>query len=219
MNNTINIPVLSIAYLPPVQYFCIMATADVVFIESCEYFIKQTYRSRCHILGTNGVQILSVPVVKNHSAKTLIRDVRIDYAMRWQQQHWRAMTAAYNNSPFFAYYADELHPFYEKRMQFLFDFNYELLQKIVKWLGLSVQIFFTDTYNKFVDADFRNTITTKAMDKEQIFTPQAYYQRFAERFGFVPNLSIADLLFNEGNNANAYLSSERSHFYIGYGCR
>jgi hypothetical protein len=201
------LPVLSTAYLPPVQYVGIMAATPSVFIESREHFVKQTYRSRCHILGANGVQVLSIPVVKNHGTKTLIRDVQIDYAMRWQQQHWRAMTAAYNNSPFFAYYADELHPFYEKQTRFLFDFNYELLQKILAWLGVPVQIFFTETYNKLVDTDFRNAITPKTTSDGQNFTPQPYYQRFAERFGFVPNLSVVDLLFNEGAEAATFLNS------------
>jgi hypothetical protein len=178
-------------------------TAKAVNIECCEHFVKQTYRSQCHILGANGRQTLSVPVVKNHGQKMPIRDVRIDYAEHWQQQHWRALTAAYNNSPFFEHYADELRPFYEKKEPFLFDFNYQLLQMLMKWMGLSVPFNFSTEYQKNIDDDFRYSISPKnaANQQNSDFTPLPYYQVFAPKFGFVPHLSVVDLLFNEGNNA------------------
>jgi hypothetical protein len=184
-----------------------MLSAPRIIIEQCEHYTKQTYRSRCHILGAGGVQALSVPVVKNHGHKMPIRDVQIDYAERWQQQHWRALTAAYNNSPFFAHYADDLRPLYERRERFLFDLNCTLLEQIIKWLGLSVTIAYSVDYQRVTHFDYRYSISPKcaATQAGGGFQPQPYYQVFGERFGFTPNLSIVDLLFNEGNEAREIL--------------
>jgi hypothetical protein len=196
-------PTLSTAYLPCVQWFCAMLPAPRATIEQHEHYAKQTYRSRCHILGAGGVQALSVPVVKNHGHKMKIRDVQIDYSERWQQQHWRALTAAYNNSPFFAHYADDLRPLYERRERFLFDLNCTLLEQIIKWLELSVAITYSVDYQRVTTDDYRYSISPKcsAAQAGGGFQPQPYYQVFGERFGFTPNLSIVDLLFNEGNGA------------------
>lgn len=184
-------PVVSAAYLPSVQYFRLIAAAQTVQIEAHEHFAKQTCHSRCHILGANGILRLTIPIVKNHGSKTPIRSAQIDYSVRWQQQHWRALTAAYGKSPFFAHYADTLRPFYERRERFLFDLNYQLLCRVAGWLGLEAQMSPTDAYTP------ASPICEDA--------PVPYYQRFAERFGFVPNLSAVDLLFNEGGSAAEYL--------------
>jgi hypothetical protein len=183
-----------------------MAASKCVAIEQWEHFQKQTYRSRCHILSANGVQILSIPVVKNHGSKMPIRDVQIDYSQRWQMQHWRALTAAYNNSPFFVHYADDLRPFYERHMRFLFDFNLAILQKIIAWLGLDVEIILTDVYKKSVKCDFRSIISPKNQHSQhnQHISFPPYYQRFSEQYGYVQNLSIIDLLSNEGNDASIF---------------
>ncbi|GHT10227.1 hypothetical protein AGMMS4956_01240 [Bacteroidia bacterium] len=202
---------LSTAYLPPVQYFCLLQQAQQAQIEACEHFAKQTYRSRCHILAANGVQILSVPIQKMHHQKMLIRDVQIDYSTHWQHQHWRALQAAYNASPFFLHYADDLRPFFEQPTKFLWDFNLQLLQKIMAWIPLSTPIAPTASFQQEAANDFRYTISPKCADNEHASTCCCYYQVFASRWGFVPNLSIVDLLFNEGNNAISVLQQSLPH--------
>jgi hypothetical protein len=195
--------VLSIAYLPPIQYFTKLYKYTDVFIEDDENYNKQSYRNRCLILSANSTQTLSVPVCKPHKQKANIKDIRIDYTKAWQRNHWRAIEAAYSSSPFFEFYKDELLPFYEKNYEFLFDLNIDLIYLLSGLTGVSVHLNFTGTYHKqpseHID-DFRENIHPKRrMQKsDPDFKPEPYHQVFSERFGFVSNLSIIDLLFNKG---------------------
>jgi hypothetical protein len=196
---------LSSAYLAPVQYFTKLIRYDEVWIELYEHYIKQSYRNRCTILTANGPQSLSVPVTEGSNSKRLIRDVVISYDHPWQKLHWRALLAAYNNAPFFEYYADSLAPFYQvKRWKYLTDFNQEILSVVLKELNLKCDFQVTDTFllpdGILSTDDFRYTIDPKpGRRKEDVhFVPVAYMQVFQEKFGFTPNLSILDLLFNEG---------------------
>ncbi len=195
-------PLLSSAYFAPVQYFCKLASAGQAFVEAHEHYLKQTYRTRCNILTSHGVLTLSVPVEKVHGEKMPIRDVRIDYSMPWQRVHRRALVTAYNSSPFFMYYADEILPFFDRRETFLFDFNLKITQQLCQVLGLRTKILTTERYEFFENnpLDFRLAISPKAGQQkaDKNFCPQEYFQVFSHRFGFTPNLSILDLLFNEG---------------------
>jgi len=194
-----------------VQYFCKLACADQVFLEAHEHYLKQTYRTRCNVLASHGVLALSVPVEKVHGAKMPIRDVRIDYSMQWQRVHSRALVTAYNSSPFFMYYADEILPFFERRETFLFDLNLSATQLLCDILGIRTKIILTERYNFFESnpLDFRQSISPKAGQQkaDKNFYPQEYFQVFAHKFGFTPNLSILDLLFNEGPQALAVLKT------------
>ena len=201
-DSTINSICLSSAYLAPVEYYSEMARADTIFIENCDFYMKQTYRNRCQIAAANGPMALSIPVEKAGSEKILIRDVRISQHNDWQLNHWRSIESAYNSTPFFEYYKDDLLPFYEKKWNFLVDFNLGIQSKILELLNLSTVIQLTTEYKVRLDdtvLDLRETIHPKK--ENQSLNSKTYYQVFDQRFGFQPNLSIIDLLFNMGNES------------------
>jgi hypothetical protein len=197
---------LSSAYLGPIQYFTKLISYPVIYIEYCESYLKQSYRNRTVIVTANGPLQLSLPVADGPRAKGPIRDLKLSYDQPWQQIHWRGISSAYNNSPFFEYYADDLAPFFhEKKWKFLFDFNAEIQTAILKAINLKVTIQYTTDYILQGEvpetlADFRYSIHPKhqKQDPDQHFHPTLYTQVFHEKWGFVPNLSIIDLLFNEG---------------------
>lgn len=206
---------LSTAYLPPIEYFLLIEKSDGCFVEYFEHYSKQSYRNRTCILTGNGKQALSIPVEQTHQ-KILTKDVKIDYATRWQTNHWRAITAAYNSSPYFLYYQDYLKPFYEKKYTFLIDYNTGLLNLLLKFLKLDRHIdpttdYITTAYDGY---DARTLIHPKKcdMDSYPLQLTQPYRQVFEDRFGFTRNLSIIDLLFNEGNESTSYLNHCELHF-------
>jgi hypothetical protein len=197
-------PLLSTAYLGPLEYFHILLHCPKISIETQETFSKQSYRNRCNIYGANGLQTLTIPVKAANN--TITKDVQIDYSMPWQKQHWKSIASAYGSSPFFMYYDYELIPFFEGNKKFLIDFNDALQSKILKFLKANILISYTDEYEnqKPMHFDFRNRIHPK---KEPIIRTEAYPQVFEEKFGFIPNLSIIDLVFNQGPEAKKILKS------------
>lgn len=198
---------LTSAYLAPVEYYSALAQAEVAFLEHCDYYVKQTYRNRCHIAAANGQMPLSIPVEKVSAEKILTRDVRISDHNDWQLNHWRSIESAYNSTPFFEYYKDDLLPFYQKKWTFLWDFNQEIQAKILELLGLNPEIRLTEDYKISLAEnvlDLRESIHPK---KETPFeNSKPYYQVFEQRFGFQSGLSIIDLLFNMGNESILILS-------------
>ena len=194
---------LTSAYLAPIQYYSklLLCGSDVAYIESHDNYTKQTYRNRCVIADANGPLTLTIPTEKTAEGKCLMRDIRISDHGNWRHQHWNALEAAYRHTPFFQYYEDDFRPFYEKKIDFLYDFNMQLTELVCSLIGLDVILKPTEEYLCNTDGmeDFRNIITPKATWKEdKTFTPTAYYQVFKEKHGFIPNLSIVDLLFNMG---------------------
>lgn len=189
---------LSTAYLAPVQYYCKLYSCRTAWIEAAENYPKQTYRNRCTIAAANGLLPLSVPVVKPATLKCPTKDIRISDHGNWRHLHWNALVSAYNTSPFFEYYADDFIPFYQKKYDFLLDFNEELRRLICKLLGIEVKILYTESYQPVVDNDYREAIRPRHGLPDEQFNPVPYYQVFGNRFGFQPNLSIIDLLFNMG---------------------
>jgi len=193
---------LTSAYLAPVEYYSALAKADAVFLEHCEFYEKQSYRNRCNIAGANGQLALTIPVEKSKGSRMLTRDVRISEHSDWQLQHWRSIESAYNSTPFFEYYKDDLIPFYEKNWIFLWDFNTEIQTKMLELLDLQIDIQLTKEYKVDFDEnvlDARNSIHPKK--ETDIGSFKTYYQVFEQRFGFIPNLSSIDLLFNMGNES------------------
>ncbi len=193
---------LTSAYLAPVEYYSAMAKADTVFLEYCEFYEKQSYRNRCNIAGANGQLALTIPVEKSRGSRMLTRDVRISEHSDWQLQHWRSIESAYNSTPFFEYYKDDLIPFYEKSWTFLWDFNTEVQTKMLELLDLQVDVRLTKEYKVDFDEnvqDVRNGIHPKK--ETDVGSFKTYYQVFEQRFGFIPNLSSIDLLFNMGNES------------------
>ena len=207
-----DVSVLTTAYLPPVEYFFAVAHSDRVLVEAHEAYQKQSWRNRCRILATAGPEDLSIPVVKEERLSRPIRDIRIDYGEPWLQHHIRAFAAAYNHSAFYDYYADDLIPILESKPAFLFDLNMALLEKLLALLGLSQPVATTSTYEKIYPvADFRDRIQPKYKGESLLAeygSEQAYYQVFVNQApgaGFVPNLSIIDLLSAEGPDAGRFL--------------
>jgi WbqC-like protein family. len=189
---------LSTAYLAPIQFYSKLLRYPEVKIEKEENYLKQTYRNRCVIAGANGALSLSVPIEKPETIKCLTKDIRISDHGHWRHLHWNALVSAYGTSPFFEYYQDDFAPFYEKKFDFLFDFNEKLRLLICELLDIAPRISYTDEYQPEVAHDFREIISPKSKTEDPEFFPVAYYQVFRDKFGFLPNLSIADLLFNMG---------------------
>lgn len=194
---------LSSAYLAPVEYFSKLKAYDKIYIEQHDHYVKQTYRNRCNIAGPEGVLSLSVPIIRPDTPKCAMKDIRISDHGNWRHLHWNAIESAYNNTPFFEYYKDDLRPFYENKYTFLADFNEELRCKICELMDISPVVEHTASYHTdFLpdEADYREVIHPKKdyteVDKD--FLPKPYYQVFENRHGFLPNLSVIDLLFNMG---------------------
>ncbi len=193
-------------YLPPVVWFSqFKANQPATYIEAEEHFPKQTYRNRANIYSPDGVLSLVVPVVKGSKVHTKIKDVKISYDFRWQRLHWMSLEACYRRSAYFEYYEDALAPFYQKQYQYLFDFNEELLQLLLKSIKISAPVQRTETYETAYGAevlDLRNSFSSK---KEYNDEQKPYFQVFEERHGFIKNLSILDLLFSQGPRTIDYL--------------
>jgi len=197
---------LSCAYLAPIEYYALMNQGAKVIIEQHDHYIKQTYRNRCRIYSANGVQILSIPVEKPDSLKSLTRDIRVADHGNWRHLHWQAITSAYNSTPFFEYYADDFRPFYQKSFRYLFDFNEQLRDLICSLLDVSPSVSYSESFevdSKLGVLDCRESIHPKKNPLREDFEP--YYQVFESRFGFIPDLSIVDLLFNMGPESISYL--------------
>ncbi len=199
------------SYLPPISYFCHLLLNNkqqddslLLCVEQHETYPKQTLRNRCEITGSNGKQSLSVPVChapKRTTPEGLVlttqqtHEVRINYQTPWQHQHWMALVSAYQHTPFFFYYQDLFRPIYETRYDYLLQWNNALMDVVLRLLGLPAHIELT---SQWLRAD------------EQVFdalptTNMPYWQIFADKNGFIQNLSIADLLFNVGPEATNYL--------------
>ena len=196
---------LSSAYLPPVQYFAHLQSAEQVWIEQYDHYQKQTYRNRCVIAAPDGPLSLTVPIEKPNTQKAFMRDIRISDHGNWRHLHWNAIESAYNHTPFFEYYKDDFRPFYEKKFDFLVDYNEQLCQLVCQLIDIDTSFQRTEFYvaepsNTIID--LRDAIHPKkeVMD-DASFVVIPYYQVFQERLGFLPNLSIIDLLFNMGPEA------------------
>ena len=186
-------------YLAPVPLYVHLYAADRFVIDDVSPFVKQTYRSRAAIAAESGAQQLTIPVVHD-GGRVAMRDVRISEHGNWRHQHWNAIVSAYRKSPFFEYYADDFAHFYEEKDGFLMDFNLRLHGVVSELLGLERGVEFLSARD--VDAaavsDLRNIAEPKVLASMHGVGELPYYQVFAQRNGFIPSLSIVDLLFNTG---------------------
>ena len=204
---------IELQYFPPISYFLTTCRHETILLEQQENYQKASFRNRCQIAGPNGSMRLSIYLQKGKNEQQSIRDVKISYKEPWHKQHWQSIQTAYGNAPFFEFYAEPFKAILHKKHPFLFDLNYDLLNTICSQLSLNVNLNLTQTYisnnqakqASFSDLiDYRNIITPKTIHKFEI---KKYPQVFEDRNGFLPNLSILDLLFCMGPEANLYLTS------------
>lgn len=192
---------LSTAFFPPAEYCWAIKNCNSFAIENHENYHKQTYRNRMEIATEHGLQTLSVPVVQTHE-KMPIQDVRVDYKTPWQRHHWKTITAAYNNSPYFFYYEDYFRPFFENQTEYLLDLNNQILEVCLKLLKINKLPFATENFVLSYPAevvDLRFSLRPKTSfpaDLAEAIPP--YEQPFAASNGFLPHLSILDFLSNQG---------------------
>lgn len=194
---------LSTTYFGPVQWYQKLYRAEHVEIEQWESFQKQTYRNRCLIATTQGVQALTVPIVRGESP--LIKDIRISDHGNWRHLHWNALQSAYGDSPFFDYFQDDVKPFFEKKWEYLLDFNEAIRIKMCELIDICPHVSLTTEYSHSTTNDFREGINPKHPAEDPDFVAKPYYQVYQQKHGFLPNLSILDLLFNMGREGIFYL--------------
>jgi len=202
---------LSTAYFPPVSYFALLARAEgTVFIDAGSHYVKQSWRNRCRILTAGGPECLNVPVVHGHDLfHTPVGEVRVDYSTPWLPKTQRAIATAYESSPFFMYYRDALWELLEQRPETLFELNLQLIRFFCAKIGIAPEL---EPLREFVPAgerplDYREAMHPKRPDTvlRDLGLERPYWQVFRDRYGFVPGLSVMDLLFNEGPESICFL--------------
>ncbi|MGK6352906.1 WbqC family protein [Parapedobacter sp. DT-150] len=198
--------ILPAFYLPPVSYFSsIEASTLPILLEQCEHYPKQTYRTRASIYSANGKLDLILPVLRGSNGHTQMKDVRISYEADWQRLHWMSLQTAYRSSAYFEYYEDDFAPFYQQQHEWLFEYNVKMLTLLLRLLKLERPLEYTQHYREDYPStlDLRQSIHPKKTADDDANKP--YYQVFQGKHGFLPNLSIVDLLFNQGPQSKAYL--------------
>lgn len=193
---------IELQYLPSIAFFSNLEGKKKLILEAQEFFEKQTYRNRCHLLASQQIEILTVPL-QGANRKIKTRDIKIDNNQSWNKKHWRSIQTCYGKSPFFEFFADEFKAIYEKKYDFLWDLNLDLLTICLKITGQKIKIIESVSYEKNVSGnvmDARSLIHPKHADYLcQLYKPTTYNQSFGNNFE--QNLSIIDLLMNEGANA------------------
>ncbi|WP_100615663.1 WbqC family protein [Confluentibacter citreus] len=199
--------ILHPTYFPNISHFVAMANADKVIFEVEDNFLKQTLRNRTYIYGANGKLALNIPVIHTQKDRQKYKDVKIFNTEKWQDQHWKSLLSAYRTSPFFEYYEDELQPLFQEKADFILDFNFKCFEAICDCLQLELNTSKTKVFQKNIEnaTDYRYLVDAK---KECLKPFEAYNQVFQEKHGFINNLSILDVLFNEGPNTLNYLESQ-----------
>lgn len=206
---------LNTAYFPPIQYFSKIVRFNKILIEQYESYGKQSFRNRCDIYGANGKLTLSVPVIEGARKKVLTKDIKIEYTTNWQKIHFKSIESAYRRSPYYEYYIDDIEPLFNKEFEYLLDFNNAIIDVINGILDISPNIEMTDDYIVNVGdiVDWREGIHPKKskIKIDNNFYTDQYTQVFSDKGGFIPNLSILDLIFNLGPESIDYLESTFSH--------
>ena len=208
---------LGIAYFPPISYFALMAEGKTVHIEACENYQKQSWRNRCRYYAADGPQYLNFPVVHEGGTHELpITKIKVDYSTPWVIRTERAIASAYESSAYFDYYKDELFAILDSKPETLFELDMQIIRFFLKKTRIEADIRLTEEYVPPVPVvlhahqpvrDYREILHPKRPDTvlKDLGLEKPYYQVFAQKYGFIPNLSIMDLLFNEGPDSILYL--------------
>ena len=201
--------ILQPTYFSPIIHYIALVNSNQVIFEIEDNYKKQTFRTRCYIYGANGKQLLTIPVlhpIQNRKTK----DIQIDYSFNWQKQHLKSIQIAYRSSPFFEFYEDDLRTLFSQQPKYLLDYNFQIHKVITELLQLEIPFLKTKEYTiNTTHLDLRNLADAKSKKKYHLTT---YFQIFSDKYGFIENLSILDLLFMEGTNALNYLENQQIQF-------
>ncbi|MBA4153438.1 WbqC family protein [Flavobacterium sp.] len=194
-------------YFPSISHYAAMVQADSITFETEDNFQKQTNRNRMYIYSPNGIQLLNIPIKHSKEAHQKTKEVKIEQDFNWQKQHFKSLEAAYRTSPFFEYFEDDILPIFQKKQTFLLDLNLEVFEIVNQCLGITLPFEKTAEYfqNSPDYIDYR-TLTNGKKDQTSC---EHYTQVFEDKHGFLNNLSILDLLFNEGRYALDYLKNQK----------
>ena len=197
--------VFPLFYLPNVEFFKNLQSFkdQTILIEKHEHYPKQTFRNRTSIAGPNGILNLSVPVKKESEKYINFKDIKISNEDNWQRIHWLSLETSYRSSAYFEFYEDDFIPFYQKKYNYLFDYNLELYIVVLKLIKMPVKYDFTVYYEKSYEnlIDFR---MINKPNKPSTYQNKKYYQVFEDKNGYINNISILDLLFNQGPQATKF---------------
>ena len=201
--------VFSTAYFPPISYFVYMLAAENPIIDGYEHYHKQSYRNRCNIYNSNGLQSLVIPVTRPLGNHTPTSQIQISFREPWQRTHWRSIESAYNKSPFFMYYSEEVKTMLYSEEVNLVTYNQSIFASLCNLLELEIEPGSTERYYEGMSEDFRNSISPKSIitDMNVLLNKKPYYQVFEDRNGFIPDLSILDLLFHLGPESGYFLNT------------
>ncbi|MES2574286.1 MAG: WbqC family protein [Bacteroidota bacterium] len=194
-------------YFPSISHFVTIAQSDKIVFEMEDNFQKQTNRNRTYIYSPNGIQLLNIPIKHSGESHQKTKDVKIETDFDWQKQHFKSLEAAYRSSPFFEYFEDDIYPVFQKKHTFLMDLNLEVMDIVAKCLRMKLEYTTTTEYFHKVDADVAD-FRFLANGKKDSSQFEAYPQVFEEKQGFINNLNVLDLLFNEGKFAMDYLKNQ-----------
>ena len=201
--------ILHPTYFPSISHYAAMLQVDGITMAIEDNFQKQTNRNRMYIYSPNGLQMLNIPVKHTTEPHQKFKDVRIENAFGWQKNHFKSLEAAYRTSPFFEFFEDDIRPIFEKEHTFMMDLNFEVFEIINDCLGITLPFEKTTEFFLKIDETKTKDFRYLANGKKDTFINESYTQVFDEKHGFIPNLSILDLLFNEGRHAKDYLLQQQ----------
>ena len=197
-----------IQYFPPVIFFKTSYKESYIYLDKYDMYRKMSFRNRCLIAGANGIISLSIPLEHGRNQRVPMKEVQIARGEDWQGRHWKSIQSAYNRSPFFDYYRDELEALFRLRSGLLMEWNLECLKWVKEKLKWPAEIRLTDNHKPGSGRDTVKDLRSRVLPKNYMqFNPLKYHQVFEEKTGFLPNLSILDLLFNTGKQAGVLLNN------------
>ena len=196
-------------YFLSISHFAAIVQAEKITFEMEDNFQKQTNRNRTYIYSPNGIQLLNIPVKHSKTAHQKTKDIQIENDFDWQKQHFKSLEAAYRSSPFFEYFEDDLLPIFEKKHNFLMDLNLEVFDLITRYLRMKIEYTKTTEYLHEINSNEITDFRFLANGKKDLSQFESYTQVFHDKFGFINNLSVLDLVFNEGKFALDYLKSQQ----------